>query len=87
MPRSIVVGITRTLTQYDSFVHRILAAYQKSDHFSEFQESDLKDYRRFKEIITDFVNHYSLTDYDLKQIDKFLWVYGKKAFQQKVDKT
>ena len=72
---------------YDSFVHKILMAYQKSDHFSEFGESDLKDYRRFKEIITDFVNHYSLTDYDLKEIDKFLWVYGKRIFRNNFDAT
>lgn len=40
----------------------------------------MKDYRLFKGIINDFIEHYGLNQYDLKQIDKFLWIYGKIIF-------
>ena len=32
----------------------------------------------FKQIIIDFKNKYLLTRHNLKEIDKFLWYYGKK---------
>ncbi len=68
---------------YDSFVHKMLVAYRKRDSFSSFSESELKDYGRFKDVIADFKEHYSLNQHDLKQIDKFLWIYGKTIFKKK----
>lgn len=65
---------------YDSFVEKVLMTYKKQDHFSEFRKSDLKDFSSFKKIIEDFIRFYNLTDFDLKEIDKFLWIYGKEKF-------
>ena len=65
---------------YDSFVDKILMAYKKKDKFSNFKQTDLKDYKRFKEIIKDFSEYYNLTKHNLKEIDKFLWIYGKEKF-------
>lgn len=65
---------------YDSFVHKILVAYRKRDSFSEFNDADLKDFPRFKQIITDFKNRYSLTKHGFREIDNFLWMYGKEVF-------
>ncbi len=65
---------------YDNFVHKILIAYRNKDNFSEFKNKELKDYKRFKQIITDFKNRYLLTKYKLKEIDKFLWIYGQYIF-------
>ncbi len=65
---------------YDNFVKKILLAYKKRDKFSVFKESDLKDFVKFKKIISDFKNFYNITEYDLKKIDKFLWIYGKENF-------
>jgi len=65
---------------YDSFVDKILIAYRDRDNFSNFEDRELKKYSRFKEIIADFKKYYSLTQHNLKQIDKFLWIYGKNIF-------
>jgi hypothetical protein len=65
---------------YDSFVHKILIAYRDKDNFSEFSVTDLKEFQRFKQIIADFKNKYSLTRHSLKEIDKFLWIYGQNIF-------
>lgn len=65
---------------YDSFVDKILIAYRNKDKFSKFENKDLKNFERFKDIITDFKNNYNLTTYNLKEIDKFLWIYGKTIF-------
>jgi hypothetical protein len=65
---------------YDSFVHKILIAFRDKDSFSEFEESDLRDFPKFKRIITDFKNKYSLSNHTLKEIDKFLWMYGQTIF-------
>lgn len=65
---------------YDSFVEKILIAYRNKDKFSKFENKELKNFERFKEIITDFKHNYNLASYNLKEIDKFLWIYGKTVF-------
>lgn len=65
---------------FDSFVEKVLMAYKKQDHFSEFRTSNLKEFPKFKKIIQDFITFYNLTDFNLKEIDKFLWIYGKEKF-------
>lgn len=65
---------------YDSFVDRILMAYKIQDNFSSFAQKDLKNLRKFKKIIFDFAKFYGLENHTLKEIDKFLWVYGKEKF-------
>lgn len=65
---------------YDSFVHKILNAYKVRDHFSNFTETDLRNYTKFKKIVMDFKRFYNLNELDLKKIDKFLWIYGKEKF-------
>lgn len=68
---------------YDSFVDKVLMAYKHEDNFSDFKHTDLKNFRLFKRIILDFIASYGLTKYNLKEIDKFLWIYGKKHFPAK----
>ncbi|WP_428742212.1 hypothetical protein [Tenacibaculum sp.] len=65
---------------YDSFVEKVLLAYKRKDKFSDFKTTDLKDFEMFRKIISDFLNYYGLTKHNLKQIDKFLWIYGKEKF-------
>ncbi|WP_051935868.1 hypothetical protein [Salegentibacter sp. Hel_I_6] len=71
---------------YDSFVDKVLMAYKRKDKFSTFRQSDLKDFSKFKKIIEDFADHYNLTRHNLKEIDKFLWIYGKEKFPASYDK-
>lgn len=68
---------------YDSFVNKVLIAFKRKDNFSTFIETDLKNFTKFKEVVLDFKQFYNLTDHDLKQIDKFLWIYGKEKFPAK----
>lgn len=72
---------------YDSFVEKVLLAYKTKDNFSDFKQTDLKDFIKFKKIIIDFKNHYGLTKFNLKEIDKFLWFYGKKKFPEDYGKN
>lgn len=72
---------------YDSFVDKILIAYRDKDKFSKFEDTELKNFKRFKEIIADFKNNYSLTRHNLKEIDKFLWIYGKTIFPNNYGQT
>ena len=63
---------------YDQFVEKTLVAYKKQFHFSDFKTVDLKDFNRFISIISEFIVFFKLSDYNLKEIDKFLWIYGKE---------
>ncbi|MEN8248904.1 MAG: hypothetical protein ABFS32_08225 [Bacteroidota bacterium] len=68
---------------FDSFVEKVLLAYRKQDSFSVFRNSEMKDFSKFKGIILDFIEYYELTEFNLKEIDKFLWIYGKELFPMK----
>lgn len=65
---------------YDSYVDEVLRYFRNRDGFSDFQDGDLKDYIRFKEILIDFRAFYGLSKYNLKQIDQYVWLLGKDYF-------
>ncbi len=71
---------------YDSFVEKILLAYKKQDNFTEFTKDGLRDFMTFKRVIQDFMCFYDLSSHNLKEIDKFLWIYGKEMFPSKYSK-
>ena len=71
---------------YDSFVDEILRYFRNQDGFTEFQDGDLKDYIKFKSVLIEFKNFYSLDKYDLKQIDQYVWQLGKDYFPKKYGK-
>jgi len=68
---------------YDSFVDKVLINYRNQDNFSDFKNSDLRDFNSFMRIISDLKIHYQISDVSLKDIDKFLWMYGKEKFPAK----
>ena len=68
---------------YDSFVENVLIAYKKQDNFSVFTRTELRDFPTFKRVIKDFISFYDLNGHNLKEIDKFLWIYGKDMFPAK----
>ena len=51
--------------------------------FSSFKIKDLKDYRKFKGILLDFQRYYKLERFNLKEIDRYLWLLGKAYFSKK----
>lgn len=65
---------------YDSYVEKVLIYFKKKDKFDKFKAADLKDYKKFKSILISFRNFYGLDQYNLKQIDKYIWQLGKKYF-------
>ena len=64
---------------YDSYVEKVLVYFNKVDKFSSFKTKDLKDYRKFKGILLDF-QRYKLERFNLKEIDRYLWLLGKEFF-------
>ena len=68
---------------YDYFVDKMLMYFQKKDKFSLFKKDDLKDYTKFKKILNDFKKFYGIDEYNLRDIDKYLWIAGKEYFPKK----
>lgn len=68
---------------YDSYVDRMLRYFRRADKFCRFENSELKEYGRFKEILCIFRDFYGLKKYSLKELDKYLWQAGKKYFPRK----
>lgn len=67
---------------YDSYIENMLCVYKlKDSSFEKFKREELKNYEKFRNIIRKFRSHYQLDDYHLREIDKFLWLYGKELFQ------
>jgi hypothetical protein len=62
---------------YDSVVDKLLSHYQRIDGFSTFSRNELKDYRRFAEVVGQFRTFYGLQSCSLRDIDRFLWLAGK----------
>jgi len=65
---------------YDSYIHKMLNAYKKRDHFARSKNDNLRDYPAFKEIMIEFRSYYGLHNFSLKKIDQFLWQAGKSVF-------
>jgi hypothetical protein len=63
---------------YDSYVDQLLRAYNKEHNFMQFKQTDLRNYSKYKEIVDAFRRHYNLPRSNLKELDKFLWVYGRE---------
>jgi hypothetical protein len=68
---------------YDSYVEKVLMHFKRKDKFFNFLKKDLKTYPKYREILVEFKNYYDLKDYNLKQIDKYLWQLGKEYFPRK----
>lgn len=68
---------------YDYYVEKVLLYFRDKDHFLDFKKSDLKKYDLFKNILISFRNYYGLNEYNLKDIDRYLWQLGKNYFKKK----
>lgn len=68
---------------YDSYVDAVLKYFKVVSGFSNFSSSDLKNYSCFKNILCEFKKFYKLDNYNLKQIDQYLWQLGKDYFPKR----
>ena len=71
---------------YDTYVAQLLTAYSRRDAFAVFEKAELRNYARYKEIVSAFRKYYTLDDYSFKEMDKFLWIYGKELFKKEARK-
>lgn len=79
---------------FDSFVEKCLRYFQEYDArfktcvkytiggktTTKFTQNDLRDYSKFSQIYKNFINCYGLTGCSNRDIDHYLWVYGKSVF-------
>lgn len=65
---------------YDGFVEKLLLAYRAKDKFVTFKNSDLRRYASYKRIVEGFRDYYTLGKFSFKELDKFLWLYGKSLY-------
>jgi hypothetical protein len=68
---------------YDSYVEKLLQYFKKTDKFYNFTKTDLKIYPNYRNILEKFQMFYGLEDFNLKEIDKYLWQAGKEYFPKK----
>ena len=68
---------------YDSFVEKCLMYFKKQDKFYDFLKEDLKEYAKFKDILLQFKKYYNIDEFNLKDIDRYLWQLGKEYFPKK----
>jgi len=71
---------------YDSYVDSVLRYFRNKDGFASFADCDLKSYVLFKGALIDFRAFYGLQEYNLKMLDKYLWLVGKDYFPKKYGK-
>ena len=71
---------------YDSYVDSVLRYFRNKDGFASFADADLKNYVLFKGALIDFRAFYGLQEYNLKLLDKYLWLVGKDYFSKKYGK-
>ena len=71
---------------YDSYVEKVLCYFRDRDKFASFKTPELKDYAKFKGTLIDFGSFYGLDRYNLKEIDKYMWLLGKEYFPKNYGK-
>lgn len=78
---------------YDAYVEKMLVYFKdlkdiNGKSFATFTSKEIKDsYTKFTEVIIQFRDAYGLKNYTLKQIDRYLWITGKKYFPKKYSKA
>ena len=65
---------------YDYYVEQVLIHFRKVDKFCDFQDEDLKKYPQFMAILDAFQQYYGLSEYNKKDLDRYLWQLGKKHY-------
>jgi len=61
----------------------MLLNFKRADKFDKFKKGDLKIYPKYKDIISRFRDFYGLGKYDMKEVDKYLWISGKEYFSKR----
>lgn len=67
---------------YDNYVDKVLRYFRRRDKLINFRNEDLKNYEKYVKIIDSFKKKYKLKGCSYTQIDKYLWLLGRKAFSK-----
>ncbi len=68
---------------FDNYVGDLLVYYSNLDGFANFTRGQLRDITIFHKALLSMQMYYSLEAFSLKEIDRFLWQYGKECFPKK----
>lgn len=71
---------------YDNYVEKVLCYFRDRDALISFKTPELKDFSKFKRTLIDFKCLYGLDQYNLKEIDRYIWQLGKKYFPRNYEK-
>ncbi|MDO8664374.1 MAG: hypothetical protein Q7K44_02380 [Candidatus Liptonbacteria bacterium] len=71
---------------YDYYVERMLIHFKRQEKFYKFKRENLRDYPKFRKILEEFREFFGLSEYSLKDIDKYLWQAGKQFFPRNYKK-
>lgn len=72
---------------FDNFVRLMFIAYKDKDKFATFEGEGLRRYSEFKRVFCEFKNYYQLKEFSYRELDLFLWGYGKELFPPQYKKT
>ena len=66
---------------FDWYAGYLIWQYQKLHQFSHFKLYEIQNsYEKYYQAVVDFRQHYNLLDFSFRQIDNFLWGYGKEFY-------
>ncbi|MFA6404608.1 MAG: hypothetical protein WCW03_01245 [Candidatus Paceibacterota bacterium] len=68
--------------KYDYHVSKLLKHHEQTDKFDEFTEMELRYYDKYHEVFINFRKKYGLDLFSLEQIERYLYLAGKKYFPQ-----
>lgn len=72
---------------YDYYVDEMLRYFRnKYQNQFKFKNDELKNYERFVEILKKFQEVFNLSNFSLKEIDRYLWLAGKRYMPRKYNK-
>lgn len=63
---------------FDSNVDECLWAYMQQDGFCSYRDGDLRDYKKFLQVLEAFRQCYDLKKCSHKELDKFLYLKGRE---------
>jgi hypothetical protein len=66
---------------FDNEVRKYIKSQNKLFKFSEIKKDEYRDYVSWKRIIDDFIAYADAKNLNYKQIDKYLWLTGRKIRQ------
>jgi len=67
---------------YDNYVDQVLCYFRDTEGFCEFAKNDLKIYGSFVNVLNRFQKFFGLNGYTLKELDRYLWQFGKTHFKK-----